>query len=192
MAEWMEQPGSLSCFTHGLSLCLHKVGTRMPWSFHDHEGFIITSGARLGSMGTMCGERQQRWAVRIPIDGLASGTHAPGKWDSGSTSRETAQPLTPGRKSQGTSVKVSAAQSCPTLCDPLGCSLPGSSVHGILQARTLEWVAVPFSRGSSQPGDRPQVSCTACRFSRASSPATGVSEQASNLCRKSVFALLRV
>ena len=39
-------------------------------------------------------------------------------------------------------------QSCPTLCDPMDCGLPGSSVHGILQARILEWVAVPFSRGS--------------------------------------------
>ena len=41
------------------------------------------------------------------------------------------------------------AQPCPTLCDPLDCSLPGFSVHGILQARKLEWVAIPFSRGSS-------------------------------------------
>ena len=43
-------------------------------------------------------------------------------------------------------------QSCPTLCNPVDCSIPGSSVHGILQARTLEWVAMPFSRGSSHPG----------------------------------------
>ena len=41
------------------------------------------------------------------------------------------------------------AQSCPTLFDPMNCSLPGSSVHRILQARTLEWVAIPFSKGSS-------------------------------------------
>ena len=41
-------------------------------------------------------------------------------------------------------------QSCPTLCDPVDCSPPGSSVHGILQARILEWVAISFSRGSSQ------------------------------------------
>jgi len=40
-------------------------------------------------------------------------------------------------------------QSCPTLCDPIDCSLPGSSVHGILQARILKWVAISFSRGSS-------------------------------------------
>ena len=48
-------------------------------------------------------------------------------------------------------VKVKAAQLCPTLSDPMNCSLPGSSVHGILQARILEWVAIPFSRGSSHP-----------------------------------------
>ena len=52
------------------------------------------------------------------------------------------------------------AQSCLTLCDPMGCSLPAfhSSVHGILQTRILQWVAMPFSRGSSQPRDRTQVS----------------------------------
>ena len=45
------------------------------------------------------------------------------------------------------------AQSYLTLCDTMDCSLPGSSVHGILQARILEWVAISFSRGSSQPRD---------------------------------------
>ena len=54
-------------------------------------------------------------------------------------------------------VKVLIAQSCLTLCDPLDCRLPGSSVHAILQARILEWVAIPFSRGifltkGSNPG----------------------------------------
>ena len=47
---------------------------------------------------------------------------------------------------------------CPTLCDPMDCSLPGSSVHGILQAQILEWVAVPSSRGSSRPRDQTHVS----------------------------------
>ena len=42
---------------------------------------------------------------------------------------------------------------CPTLCDPMDCSTPSSSVHGILQARILEWVAMPSSRESSQPRD---------------------------------------
>ena len=49
---------------------------------------------------------------------------------------------------------VLVAQSCPTLCDPMNYSPPGSSVHGILQARVLEWVATPSSRASSQPRDR--------------------------------------
>ena len=49
-------------------------------------------------------------------------------------------------------VESEVAQSCPTLCDPIDCSLPGSSVHGIFQAIVLEWIAISFSRGSSQPG----------------------------------------
>ena len=51
------------------------------------------------------------------------------------------------------------AQLRPTLCNPMDCSLPGSSVHGILQARILEWAAISFSRGSSQPRDGNGVSC---------------------------------
>ena len=50
----------------------------------------------------------------------------------------------------------------PTLCDPMDYSPPSSSVHGILQVRILEWVAMPFSKGSSQPRDRIQVSCVFC------------------------------
>ena len=46
-------------------------------------------------------------------------------------------------------VKVDIAQLCSTLCDPMDCSLPDSSVHGILQARILEWVAILFSKGLS-------------------------------------------
>ena len=61
-------------------------------------------------------------------------------------------------------VKVKAAQSCPTLCGPMDCSLPGFSVHGTLQTRILEWVAVPFSMESSQPRDQTQVSCIAGSF----------------------------
>ena len=54
--------------------------------------------------------------------------------------------------------------SCVWLCDPMNYSLPGSSVHGILQARILEWVAMPFSRGSSWSRDWTWVSCIAGRF----------------------------
>ena len=61
-------------------------------------------------------------------------------------------------------VKVLVAQSCLTLCYPLDCSPPGFSVHGILQTKILEWVAIPFSRGSSRSRDQTQVSHIVGRF----------------------------
>ena len=61
-------------------------------------------------------------------------------------------------------IVVLVTQSCPTLCDPMDCRLPCSSVHGILQVRIQDWVAIPFSRGSSQPKNRTQVSCITGRF----------------------------
>ena len=61
-------------------------------------------------------------------------------------------------------VKLSIAQLCLTLCHPMDCSPPGSSVHGILQARILEWVAIPFSRASSWPKDWTWVFCIAGKF----------------------------
>ena len=61
-------------------------------------------------------------------------------------------------------VKVLVTQLCLTLCNLMDSSLPGSSVHEILQARILEWVAVSFSKGSSQPKDQTQVSGIAGRF----------------------------
>ena len=79
--------------------------------------------------------------------------------------------------------KMQVAQSCPTLCDPMDCSPPGSSVHGILQARILEWVAMPSSRGSSPAKDQSQVSHIAGRFltiwatKEAQTETSGLSEQ---------------
>ena len=61
-------------------------------------------------------------------------------------------------------VKVLVTQLCLTLCDPMHCSPSDSSVHGILQARILEWAIICFSRGSSWPRDQTQVSCFAGRF----------------------------
>ena len=55
-------------------------------------------------------------------------------------------------------VCAKSLQSCPTLCDPVDCSLPDSSVHRILQAKILEWVAISFSRGSSKPRDQTHIS----------------------------------
>ena len=56
-------------------------------------------------------------------------------------------------------VSAKSLQSCPTLCDPVDYSLPGSSVHEILQARILEWFAMPSSKGSSPPTDQTHMSC---------------------------------
>ena len=61
-------------------------------------------------------------------------------------------------------VFVLVAQSCPTLCNPLDCSPPGSFVHGILQARILEWILIPFSRMSAQFRGWARVFCIAGRF----------------------------
>ena len=59
-------------------------------------------------------------------------------------------------------VHAKLLQSRPTLCDSMDCSLPGPSVHGILQARILKWVAVTSSRESSRPRDRTRISCGSC------------------------------
>ena len=90
------------------------------------------------------------------------------EWVAISFSRRSSQPRDRTRVSHIAgrcfTIRVSkVTQSCPTLCDPVGCSLPGSSIRGILQAKTLEWVAIFFSRGSSQPRDRTGVSCIAGR-----------------------------
>ena len=63
-----------------------------------------------------------------------------------------------------TALNPKVAKLCPTLCDPVDCSPLGSSVLGMLQARVPEWVAIPFSRGSSQPKDQTWVSHTAGGF----------------------------
>ena len=57
-------------------------------------------------------------------------------------------------------------QLCSTLCNPVNRSPPGSSIHGILQARILEWVAIPSSKGSSRPRNQTYVSCNSCTAGR--------------------------
>ena len=56
----------------------------------------------------------------------------------------------------------SVTQSCPTLCDPMDCSLPGSCILEILQERKLECVVMPSTKGSSQPRDRTHITCVSC------------------------------
>ena len=67
-------------------------------------------------------------------------------------------PMCPRRTCLEKKSKVLVAQLCPSLCNPMDCSPPGFSVYGILRARTLEWVAMPSSRGPSRPRDRTWVS----------------------------------
>ena len=67
-------------------------------------------------------------------------------------------------------IKILGVLSCPTRWDPMDCRLPGSSVHGILQARILEWVSISFSRGSSQTRAQTQVCYIASRFLPSESP----------------------
>ena len=61
-----------------------------------------------------------------------------------------------------TCIRAKLLQLCLTLWDPRDCSMPGSSVHGVLQARILEWVAISFPRRSSRPRDQTRVSCRSC------------------------------
>ena len=67
------------------------------------------------------------------------------------------------KMSQEKESESEVTQPCPTLCNPMDCSLPGSLVHGTFQARIPEWAAISFSRGSSQPRDWTRVSCIAGR-----------------------------
>ena len=93
---------------------------------------------------------------------LSEGTK--GKWLLLSTSpiHQEAHPQTAGNLLSCSVYLVT--QSCLTLCNTMDCSLPGSSVHGIIQARILEWVAMPSSKQSSQPRDQTQVSHIAGGF----------------------------
>ena len=72
-------------------------------------------------------------------------------------------------------------QSCPTPCDPMDCSLLGSSVHGILQERTPKWVATHLSRGSSRPRDQTRVSCIA------GGPPTGLATREAHISHVQLF-----
>ena len=82
-------------------------------------------------------------------------------------------------------VKVIVNQLCLNLCDLTDCSLPGSSVHGILQARILEWVDIPLSKGSSWPRDQSQVACAGRFFIIwATSEAPDKMDQTNKTCQK--------
>ena len=96
-------------------------------------------------LGTIPTEDRPGWCLFMEHDPGIKGTWTPGL---GEMAKGHTFCLEGSRLCVGHKVKVKAAQLCPTLCDPMDCI-----VHGILQARILEWVAFPFSRGSSQPRD---------------------------------------
>ena len=90
------------------------------------------------------------WGEKNQLSSVAPSTLAP-------NSLTSTQPLTMPKHwgQSGTSSEVLVTQLCSSLCDPVDCGLPGASVHGILQARILEWFAISSSRGSSDPGTEP-------------------------------------
>ena len=83
-------------------------------------------------------------------------------------------------------------KSCLTLCYPVDCSPPGSSVHGISQARVLEWVAIPFSKGSFQPRDQTLISCLVGRFFTTESPGKPITSLIRVKCKSSVKIKIKV
>ena len=120
--------------------------------------FQILKDAAAKLLHSICQQiwKSQQWSqdckvsVFIPIPKKGNGTEC--------SSYHTIALISRTSKRKGSEV----IQSCSTLCDPMDCSLPGSSIHGIFQARILEWVAISFSR-SSQSRDQTQVSHIAGR-----------------------------
>ena len=116
---------------------------------------IIRTRARVG----LC-MQEGRWSARLPRLGRPDNEQRSSTCTEGGASEiETAQ-LKQSFSSDRRHGLIGKGKllSRVRLCDPMDCSLPGSSVHGILQARILEWVAISFSRGSSQPRDQTWVS----------------------------------
>ena len=129
--------------------CRHRTGLWTQWR-KERAGRI-----ERGALKHMHYYMYNRWPVGICciMQGAQTGAlwqsrrvGGGGRWEGGSRGRRHMYVL------------CLVAQSCTTLCDPMDCSPPGSSVHGILQARILEWIAMPSSRGSSQSRDWTQVS----------------------------------
>ena len=133
------------------------VSRCQPWG--TAGGSVLCPTGTAGAKSLRWGWLRHAWGrdlghaeqTRVRTDELAEGTAGLTGWGRNLKCKE----------SEVTHVK--SLQSCPTLCEPMGCSLPGSSIHGIFQARILEWVAISFSRVSSWPRDRTQVSHIAGR-----------------------------
>ena len=161
---WTEEPGGLQ------SMGLQRVG--QDWAAEHARTCIASSYQHAQPAWCICDSRWAWWSgssLSLKACSLHQNSVPFSKgsgWRRGFTQ--------PWKETQGLDhhdpqrccwkLKVLVAQSCPALCDPMDSSLTGSSVCGILQPRTLEWAAIPFSRGSSRPRDWIQASCIAGRF----------------------------
>ena len=152
----------------GIRSCCQN--THCPSSLH-------TGGSSQGSRTTMRiwgGRGWGRWTVWVPQHVLPGSSH-PLPPAGGQGGRRPTKRTLPGwakhcvqvvRTSEAEPLRKKESevtQLCLTLCNPIDCSLPGSSVHGIFQARVLEWLVFSFSRGSAQPRSQTRVSCIAGR-----------------------------
>ena len=126
---------------------------------HSTVGNLLNQAHKLLVRGPFRG--QVCWVTNVPSPAASIDTNtSPATWG-GKDSSESAKTDSNRAWNMCACVHAKSLQSCPTLSDPMDCSPPGSSVHGILQARILEWIAMPFSRGSSRSRDR---TCTSCDY----------------------------
>ena len=147
----VQTTGQLHSFPMLIRLCSKssKVGFSIMW----------TENFQMFKLGL---EKAQEPEIKLPTFAESYRKQENSRKTSTSVSMTTLKPLTVWIITNCES-ESEVAQSCPTLCDPMDYSLPGFSIHGIFQARVLEWVAISFSRGSSQPRDRTQVFHNASR-----------------------------
>ena len=113
-------------------------------------------------MGRFPGEGNTCLPTSVLLPGASPRTEGPG-YRHGVTESDTHEQLSTAQHRTQLTGSLLGLNASLTL-QPVDCSPPGSSVHGILQARRLEWVAISFSRGPSQPRDQTQVSCMEGRF----------------------------
>ena len=146
---WL-RPRTFSHLRDGYCICASRAQVlESPWWSSDKESTWQCKGCGL-----------HPWSTKIPQDLVQWSPMCQNYWS------QCAYSLLCKREC----VCAQLLQSCPTLCDPMEHSLPGSSVHGLLQARTLEWVAMPSSRGSSQLRGGTHIFCGSCIAGRFSLP----------------------
>ena len=151
LAWFLLRPLSLACRWHFLTVSWHFLGTHIPglflpsWRHSPLLDCSPLSGAHLTLIASLKD-------FSVPGGSVVKNPPA----NAGDAAATPGSGRSPGERN-GNSFQLSTL-SCLTFCNSVDCSPPGSSILGILQARILEWVAMPFSRGSSQPRDRTRIS----------------------------------